>query len=148
MASVARMVRVKIYPETPESIARAKEAQETEQADVLARILAAMKGYPELEHEGDHVRQHFAQWALIALRGSALDAEQFRVVVLAHRQAAQCAENISAGIERYEARDLASALNTADNCYWTQIASGVIRHYQTVLGCKNPEAIYGDPRRI
>ena len=128
------MIPRPIDPPTDDSVKRAKEARETEQAEALARILAIMHGYLELDKEPAHIRKHFAKWGWIAVRGSAFDAGQFRALVTASRVAAQAAEDCAARIERYEAVSLTDPQYAAAATYWNQVSQAVVDRYLDSLG--------------
>lgn len=150
-----------IEAQTKESIKRAKDARETEQAEAIARILAIMHGYEDLDNQPQHIRKHFAKWGFISVRGSAFDAGQFRALVTASRVAAQAAEDCAARIERYEAVSLTDPQYAAAACYWNQVSQSVVGKYLDELGKDHggptftltdahflTEVANGDPRRI
>jgi hypothetical protein len=123
-----------VPPETEDSKARAREAQETERAEALARILAHFNGIHDLHAEPEATRQHFAQWGLIAVRGSSLGARQFRCVALALHAAAQAGHDCDASQEHYAAQDLLAERNAHERYHWSLVATRIVRAYHHVLG--------------
>jgi len=128
------------YPETPETIASAKAHQETERAEGIARLLAMMSDVHDLDSQPEHVRQHFGQWGLIAVRGSALGAEQFRLCGLALHASAQAGHDLDAARERYCALDLLNPNNHAERFHWSELATRMIRSWQNVMSGETTHA--------
>ena len=121
------------YPQTEESIARAKAAQETERAEGIARLLAGFDGI-DIDREDDHIRKRYAMCGLVAVRMAALGADQFRLCGLALHTAAQAAADLDAHHEHYPALDLLSEQNSRERKHWTQIASRAVESWQHVMG--------------
>jgi hypothetical protein len=143
-------------PESLDTKARAAATQEEERATGLALLLASFDGYAQLWKEPEHIRQHFAQWALIALRGSSFGAGQFHYQPLALHAAAQAAATCEAHQEQFEAPDLCS--NSDEQRHWYLVMQRGLTAYHECLGGKTTDTaqrLFGtrmevlhDPRRI
>lgn len=137
-----------IEPESEESRARALDAQESERAEGLAMLLASFNGIHDLHAEPEETRRHFAQWALVAVRGSFLGKTQFRACGLALHAAAAAGQDWESRKELYQPVDLLSPENSYERMHWTQLASEIVRTYLKVLGAcvrdtQMAEQVYG-----
>jgi hypothetical protein len=129
-----------LIPETEDTKATALAAQESGRAEFIARALAEYSGYHDLASEPEHIRQHFAQWGLIAVRGSAFTGNPFRFCALASHAAAQACADLEAHLEHYPAVDLLAPKNAYERQHWSQLAGRAVQTYLDVLGGKTAEA--------
>lgn len=127
------MVQFNTDAQSPERTAAAKSQQEIERAEGLAQLLANFEGYHDLRNQPEHIRKHFAQWALLAIRGSAFGPDQFRHAQRALAYAAQAAHDCDAASQQYVALDLKAPRNHAENFAWSLIAQRTIEAYRSCM---------------
>jgi prophage DNA circulation protein len=135
--------RLLTMPVTEASIAAARDVQEIERAEGIAILLANFSGIYDLKSEPEQTRKHFAQWGLIAVRGSSLGANQFRTVALAMHAAAQAAHDCEAHLEQYPAQDLLCERNAYERQHWSVISSRAVQAYLGVVGGVTTRAAQG-----
>jgi len=148
---------------TPDSVARAKEAQFEERAQGIARLLAHFNGIERLDLEPEATRAHFVKCGFAAVRMAELSSGQFRIVGLATHAAAQAGADLEGHLEHFAVPDLLS--DPRERSHWTQVATRIIRTYLNVMGnetLEQAQSLYssrlrlvteqegsdGDPRRI
>lgn len=140
-----------LLQESDDTKSAALAVQESGRAEFIARALADYSGYPDLASEPEHIRQHFAQWGLIAVRGSAFTGNPFRYCALASHAAAQASADLDAHLEHYPAVDLLAPKNAHERQHWSQLTGRAVQTYLDVLGGKTTgvaTTIYAERLRL